>query len=535
MRKPLLSLSVLALLLLPTAAQASGSLTPADTQAHWARAAIETGVRRGWINGYPDGTFRPDAPITRGEFYKLLTVAMQAKPEAGWAPFVELDHWSIAQGWIPAAVGAGLIEPTDYAGFRLEPDRALTRQELLMAAVRATGLEGLALAGEGLPPTTDLGTLPDWLRPWAKVALQADLIRGDGVHALRVDAGATRAEALVVISRIVDRLTLNLTPAAKGAVGQQYGPSEPLWAEAGWDGFHPLIQSISGIPNGQPVNPVTGHETYALPEYARGIQLLPAPGARAWVRYTVDGAAQDEIYDVFALLSGGQIQEVRRQRFQDGQFQNGLAVEASGALLFLDGNTITRLQPDGTTQRLAESLPIGHPVIDAVGALWGETANGTQLLRVSPTGEVSRTALPVTPFGQSVSEIIPAPNGGLWVIRWDQERRQTDALLVKEGAVTKSLLLMPARTHGADAMPVRVTYADQQTAWIARQQQTGPTTWAPTALYRFDLATGALQPALAPEGVKGPLQMAGTNLSGALLVDGDGHYWTSTPQATSGE
>lgn len=526
MRRRMLSLSVLALLLLPTTAQAGGAPVPADAQTHWARTVIETGVRRGWINGFPDGSFRPDAPITRAEFYKLLAVAMQVKPEPGWAPFVELDHWSVRQGWIPAAVHTGLIEPSDYVGFRLEPDRELTRQELIMAAVRATGFEGLI---GSLPATiADQTEIPEWLRPWASLAVQEGLISGFPDHSLRVTAGTSRAEALTVINRIVDRLTLQLTPAAKVPAGQQYGPGEPFWSEAGWDGFHPLIQSVAGLPSSQPVNPVTGHETYTLPEYARGIQLLPAPGAEAWLRYTIDGATPDESYDIFALLSGGQIQEVRRQPFREGQFQNGLAVEASGALLFLDGSTISRLQPDGTTQRLAENLPLGHAVLDDQGALWGDTADGTQLVRVSPTGEVSRIALPVTPFGQSISQIIPAPEGDLWLLRWDQTKRQTDALRIEEGAVTETLLLMPARTHGSDAMPVRVTAVADQSAWIERQQQTGPATWESTALYRFDLRTGAFQPALAPEGVKGPLEVAGSSEQGALLVDRAGHYWQLT-------
>lgn len=527
MRQRTLSLSLVALLLIPAAAQANP--VPAETQAHWAQAVIETGVHRGWIDGYPDGSFRPDSPISRAEFYKLLTAAMQRAPEPGWAPFVELDHWSVKQGWIPAAVHAGLIEPSDYDGFRLEPDRQLTRQELILAAVRATGFEGLVEAGVVGPlPATVTDQIPEWLRPWASLAVQEGLVTGFPDHSLRVDAGTSRAEALTVISRIVDRLTLQLTATSKVPNGQQYGAGEPFWAEAGWDGFHPLVQSVAGIPAAEPVNPVTGHETYTLPEYARGIQLLPAPGARAWLRYTIDGATPDESYDLFALLSGGQIQEVRRQRFQDGQFQTALAVEATGALLFLDGTTVTRLQPDGTTQRLAENLPLGHAVLDAEGALWGDTADGTQLVRITPTGEVSRLALPVSPHGQSISQIIPAPEGGLWLFRWDQAKRQTDAIQVEAESVTKTLLLMPARTHGSDAMPVRVAAVEGETAWVSRQQQTGPTSWADTALYRFDLQSGAFQPALAPEGVKGPLKVAGTNGQGALLVDSEGGYWSPT-------
>ncbi len=38
-----------------------------DVEGHWAREALGTAVSYGWLTGYPDGTVRPDAPITRAE------------------------------------------------------------------------------------------------------------------------------------------------------------------------------------------------------------------------------------------------------------------------------------------------------------------------------------------------------------------------------------------------------------------------------------------------------------------------------------
>ena len=42
-----------------------------DTSNHWALKYIENGVNNGWIDGYPDGTFKPDSYITRAEFIKI--------------------------------------------------------------------------------------------------------------------------------------------------------------------------------------------------------------------------------------------------------------------------------------------------------------------------------------------------------------------------------------------------------------------------------------------------------------------------------
>lgn len=52
-----------------------------DISQHWAQQDIEKALQSGWVNGYPDKSFRPDATITRAEFVKLLMSAMHLTPE----------------------------------------------------------------------------------------------------------------------------------------------------------------------------------------------------------------------------------------------------------------------------------------------------------------------------------------------------------------------------------------------------------------------------------------------------------------------
>ena len=56
--------SVLAALMLAPYAFAAPPVV-SDIQGHWAQDSIEQAVNDGWVNGYPDGTFRPDGTITR--------------------------------------------------------------------------------------------------------------------------------------------------------------------------------------------------------------------------------------------------------------------------------------------------------------------------------------------------------------------------------------------------------------------------------------------------------------------------------------
>ena len=74
---------------------------------HWAAAEIAHGAAEGWINGYPDGTFRPDAPITRAEAVKVINAALGRAPasQAASSPFADVAEGYWAYGEILAAAG----------------------------------------------------------------------------------------------------------------------------------------------------------------------------------------------------------------------------------------------------------------------------------------------------------------------------------------------------------------------------------------------------------------------------------------------
>ena len=58
----------------------SGSFS--DISGHWAENEIERAAAFGWISGYPDGTFRPDARITRAEAMTMITRVLCRMPQS---------------------------------------------------------------------------------------------------------------------------------------------------------------------------------------------------------------------------------------------------------------------------------------------------------------------------------------------------------------------------------------------------------------------------------------------------------------------
>jgi hypothetical protein len=51
-----------------------------DIKGHWAESIIRQAIAEGWVKGYPDGTFKPDKPMTRAESVALVVAAMKKAP-----------------------------------------------------------------------------------------------------------------------------------------------------------------------------------------------------------------------------------------------------------------------------------------------------------------------------------------------------------------------------------------------------------------------------------------------------------------------
>ena len=95
-----------------------------DTDSSWYNKAINAVVFRGIMKGYPDGRFRPNAPITRAEFTQMIST-IDNKPY-GVAPFADVTgHW--AERAIGSEYQAKRI--TGYPDGLFRPDANITRAE----------------------------------------------------------------------------------------------------------------------------------------------------------------------------------------------------------------------------------------------------------------------------------------------------------------------------------------------------------------------------------------------------------------------
>lgn len=64
-----------------------------DISGHWAEDYISSAVQKGWVLGYPDGTFKPDQPITRVEAMTLINRVLDRNVDAAGLPAELVLNW----------------------------------------------------------------------------------------------------------------------------------------------------------------------------------------------------------------------------------------------------------------------------------------------------------------------------------------------------------------------------------------------------------------------------------------------------------
>lgn len=103
----------------------------------WYNNAVSTLSNMGVIGGYADGTFRPDAPISRAEFAKIAVSFTQNTGSATYNYFTDVKPTDWFAPYVTAAKDAGLIE--GYSDGSFKPESKITRAEACAIVNRTLG------------------------------------------------------------------------------------------------------------------------------------------------------------------------------------------------------------------------------------------------------------------------------------------------------------------------------------------------------------------------------------------------------------
>ncbi len=210
-----------------------------DIRDHWAEAYIERQKDSGVLSGYPDGTFRPDEPITRAELAKILVAAFDLDDVVNAPNDIYTDV--SADEWYVSYVRYGGVYIPSYATahspytdvYRNKADGAFLPDEPVMRYHAAEAFATLMQKHTGetieLPSVTEINadlkeyypndgnatelialprgglepTLPQ-MQAQIWLAHELGLMVGNGDGTFDPYSTLTRAEVVTIIDRIVN-------------------------------------------------------------------------------------------------------------------------------------------------------------------------------------------------------------------------------------------------------------------------------------------------------------------------------------------
>ncbi len=111
----------------------SSTFTDVSTS-HWAYDSIGAAQSAGWVKGYPDGSFRPDNPVTRAELVQVFENYFKLSAGSSQYSFIDIDDNYWAANAINILASQGVCKGYQDGSFR--PDNYVTRGEFAAMLAR---------------------------------------------------------------------------------------------------------------------------------------------------------------------------------------------------------------------------------------------------------------------------------------------------------------------------------------------------------------------------------------------------------------
>ncbi len=167
-----------------------------DLSRHWAEPFVRSLVDQNLLTGFPDGSFRPNATVSRMEYAIMVAKAFAPTARTAAPNFQDLDrsHWATPA--IVQATQGGYLSGT--ANSRFQPERTISRVQVLLSLVSGLQLKGGHLGLVNRIP--DQASVPKYAREAVATALHHRIVvNHPDPNQLNPNRNATRAEVAAMI------------------------------------------------------------------------------------------------------------------------------------------------------------------------------------------------------------------------------------------------------------------------------------------------------------------------------------------------
>ncbi|MFF2483477.1 S-layer homology domain-containing protein [Paenibacillus sp. NPDC058071] len=167
---------------------------------HWAFDAVQLLSAKQIINGTSTTRFEPNRSISRAEFTAMLVrmLKLTSVNETSFSDVAPSDWYAPA---IAAANQAGIVQGNSDSEF--QPNALITREEMVTMLMRAYAIKNAVQASPSASSFNDESAVSPWAIESVRLAEQLQLLKGRYDGQLEPKGIATRAEAAIILSRIL--------------------------------------------------------------------------------------------------------------------------------------------------------------------------------------------------------------------------------------------------------------------------------------------------------------------------------------------
>ena len=166
---------------------------------HWANDTIQLFLDKGYISGYPDGSFKPEGYITRAEFITIVNKVF-GHTEMADIKFtdVSVNDWYYQE--VQKAYKAGYISGLSETQFA--PNENLTREQAATVVSKIVNLEDNS---QGIKKFIDNNEISVWAKDFVGAAAEAGIIKGYEDNTFKPQNFIKRAEAVVILNNALNQ------------------------------------------------------------------------------------------------------------------------------------------------------------------------------------------------------------------------------------------------------------------------------------------------------------------------------------------
>ncbi|MCS7464380.1 pectinesterase family protein [Paenibacillus doosanensis] len=179
-----------------------------DLKRHWAQKEIELLASKLVVQGTDADAFEPDRLVTRAEFASLLVRSLGLDRQNAGASFSDVKPGDWFAGDVNAAVSAGLVEGFEQGQFK--PNDTITREQMAVMIARAAQFAGKPASGaadaQARAAYSDASGISGWAEQAVLWTVQAGIMQGTDAHTLAPSERTTRAQAAVMLKRLLQNL-----------------------------------------------------------------------------------------------------------------------------------------------------------------------------------------------------------------------------------------------------------------------------------------------------------------------------------------